>query len=64
MSQHSNIITLAFGPPKWARILRPAIPGRVIWVPRAIFEAGRTTLHRPPRLIVLPAGGPTPGDAA
>lgn len=37
---------------------------RVIRIPRAVFEAGRPRPRRRPRLIVLPAGGPTPGDAA
>lgn len=39
------------------------VTGRVIRIPRAVFEAGRPKPPRRPRLIVLPAG-PTPGDAA
>lgn len=41
----------------------PTDSGRVICIPRALFESGRPTRRRP-RLIVLPSGGPTPGNAA
>lgn len=42
----------------------PLGPARVITIPRAVFQAGRPKPRRRPRLLVLPACGPTPGDAA
>lgn len=42
----------------------PPTSCRVIRIPRCLFQAGRTITRRRPRLVVLPATGPTPGDAA
>jgi hypothetical protein len=44
----------------------PAVPGRVIRIPRAVFEAGRlpAPTRRRPRILVMPAGNPTSGDVA
>ena len=48
-------------------IAPPTLTGKVIHIPRALFQAGRTITQVRPRrvvrLIVRPAG-PTPGDAA
>lgn len=64
-----NIVGMALGILRKDRCARlglapaPETTGRVITIPRAVFEAGRPKPPRRPRLIVLPAG-PTPGDAA
>jgi hypothetical protein len=44
----------------------PVEPGTVsvTYVTTAEFRQGRQPLRRRPRVIVLPAPGPTPGDAA
>lgn len=42
----------------------PETSAMVHYLTTAEFRQGRLAHHRRPRLIVLPATGPTPGDAA